>query len=75
MIIVYTKPGCPYSRGLFRKLRHDGVEFIEQDAQNNPAVREIMMRLNGGLLDTPTILDTEAKTVTVGFHGHCTLDV
>lgn len=70
MKLIYGKPGCPYTRALLRKLRHDGDEFQELDAQNDPRTRAIMLSLNGGLPHTPTMLDVEARTVTVGFHGH-----
>jgi glutaredoxin len=64
---VFSKPGCPYTRGLKRKLARDGMQFVEHDVQGDKAALERMLLLNGGQRKVPTIV--MGGEVTVGFHG------
>jgi len=67
VVEIFSKPGCPYTRALKRKLNHDGLSFVEHDVQADPAALQRMLVLNGGQRKVPTIV-LEGK-VTVGFHG------
>lgn len=64
---IFSKPGCPYARGLKRKLEHDGTSYVEHDVQRDPAALRRMLEMNGGRRNVPTIVMREQ--VTVGFHG------
>lgn len=65
---IFSKPGCPYTRGLKRKLEHDQVTYVEYDVQSDPAMLQLMLKLNGGQRNVPTV--RQGDQVTVGFHGH-----
>lgn len=64
---VFSKPGCPYTRALRRKLQHDGTPYVEHDVESDPATLHRMLELNGGRRNVPTIVMGEQ--VIVGFHG------
>ena len=72
MITVYTKPECPYSRALLRKLKHDKKDFHVINVLANQAAYEEMLKLNGGISATPTWI--ESGNVFVGFHGACPIE-
>jgi len=64
---IFTKPGCPYSRALKRKLLRESTAFVEHNVQTDPTALRRMLNLNGGRRHVPTIvMGTE---VSVGFHG------
>jgi glutaredoxin len=65
---IFSKPTCPYTRGLRRKLEHDRVTYVEYDVQSDPAKLRLMLELNGGQRNVPTV--RQGDQVTVGFHGH-----
>jgi glutaredoxin len=65
---IFSKPTCPYTRGLKRKLEHDRVSYVEYDVQSDPAKLKLMLELNGGQRNVPTV--RQGDQVTVGFHGH-----
>jgi glutaredoxin len=64
---IFSKPSCPYTRGLRRKLEHDRVTYVEYDVQSDPAMLQLMLKLNGGQRNVPTV--RQGDQVTVGFHG------
>lgn len=64
---IFSKPSCPYTRGLKRKLEHDQVSYVEYDVQSDPAMLRLMLKLNGGQRKVPTV--RQGDQVTVGFHG------
>ena len=66
---LYVKQTCPYSRGLVRKLEHDGVSYITYDVEKDPAHLREMLMLNSGRRAVPTIVWPDGS-VEVGFHGH-----
>ena len=68
VVEIFSKPTCPYTRGLKRKLEHDGAAYVEYDVQSDPAKLRLMLELNGGQRHVPTI--RQGGQVTVGFHGH-----
>jgi glutaredoxin 3 len=65
---IYSKPTCPYTRSLKRKLEHDRVIYVEYDVQSDPAKLKLMLELNGGQRNVPTV--RQGDQITVGFHGH-----
>lgn len=72
MVIIYTKPGCPYTRGLTRKLRHERIPYQEIDVIADHEMYKEMLALNGGHSATPTWVYN--GKVYVGFHGSCPID-
>ncbi len=67
-VTVYMKESCPYSRGLIRKLEHDGVDYVRHDVDRDAARLAEMLALNGGRRAVPTVVWPD-KGVEVGFHG------
>ncbi len=65
---IYTKEGCPYTRGLKRKLEHDGLSYVTYDVLEDPTQMQEMLALNGQRREVPTIV-WPGKGVKVGFHG------
>ena len=65
---VYSKPTCPYTRALRRKLEHDKTPFVEYDVEADRDRMRVMLELNGGVRNVPTV--RQGQSVTVGFHGH-----
>ncbi|KPL21464.1 MAG: hypothetical protein AMJ93_09515 [Anaerolineae bacterium SM23_84] len=42
---IFTKPGCPYSRALKRKLLRESTAFVEHNGQTDPtALRRMLNR-------------------------------
>lgn len=66
--VVYGKEGCPYTRALLRKLRHDGVEHVVHDVQQDRVRLQEMLALNGQRREVPTVAWSDGR-VEVGFHG------
>ena len=66
-VTVYMKESCPYSRGLIRKLEHDGVDYVRYDVGDDPVRLEEMLSLNGGRRAVPTVVWPD-RGVEVGFH-------
>jgi glutaredoxin len=64
---IYSKPGCPYTRALKRKLQHEGTPFVEHNVEDDPVKLRRMLELNGGQRLVPTIF--VGGEVSVGFHG------
>jgi glutaredoxin len=65
---VYVKEACPYSRGLLRKLEHDGASFVAHDVVKDPPRLREMLAHNGGRREVPTIVWPDGG-VEVGFRG------
>jgi glutaredoxin len=66
---LYIKAACPYSRGLVRKLEHDGVPYAAYDVEKDPTRLQEMLTHNGRRRAVPTIIWPDGN-VEVGFHGH-----
>jgi glutaredoxin len=64
---IFVKEGCPYCRGLKRKLEHDGTAYTEHDVERDRAALQRMLALNGGRRNVPTVV--AGQQVIVGFHG------
>ena len=65
---VYSKPGCPYTRALRRKLEHEQTPYVEYDVEVDRERLRIMLELNDGQRYVPTV--RQGQSITVGFHGH-----
>jgi mycoredoxin len=64
---IFVKEGCPFCRGLKRKLQHDGTAHLEHDVEKDHEALQRMLALNGGRRNVPTVL-AEGQVI-VGFHG------
>jgi len=64
---IFSKPTCPYTRALRRKLEHDRVVYVEYDVEAAPVQLRRMLELNGGRRSVPTV--RTGDDVVVGFHG------
>ncbi len=67
-VVIFTKPGCPYSAAAKKDLQQRGIAFTEYDVLADREARERMLALNGGKRAVPTIV--ERGQVRVGFHGY-----
>jgi glutaredoxin len=67
VVEIFSKPTCPYTASLKRKLEHDHITYVEYDVQSDPAKLQLMLKLNGGQRNVPTV--RQGDQVTVGFHG------
>lgn len=65
-VVIYTKPGCPFSKAAKQDLRKRGVEYEEIDISENPQAEEQVLKL-AGKKAVPVIV--EGEKVTVGFNG------
>ena len=65
---IYTNEGCPYTRGLIRRLKHDGLFYITYDVLKDPIRMQEMLALNGQRRAVPTIVWPD-RGIEVGFHG------
>jgi len=64
---VFEKAGCPYSRGLKRKLAREKTPYVDHDVERDPAAFRRMLELSGSQRLVPTIVT--GGDVLVGFHG------
>jgi glutaredoxin 3 len=67
-VTVYTKRGCPYCEKALRDLAGRGISFVEIGIDDDPAARDIVMKLSDGKGIVPIVVD-ERGEVTVGFGG------
>ena len=67
VLIVYTRPDCPYSDALMHDLNKDEVEYRQVDLEEHPELIEELERLTGGDRITPVMV--EGDLVIVGYHG------
>ena len=65
---IYTKEGCPFTRGLQRRLEQDGLPYVTCDVLRDPAQMQEMLSLNGGRRAVPTSVWPDGD-VQVGFQG------
>ncbi len=67
-VTLYTATGCPFSAAAREDLEWRGVEFVEYDVGQDPAARERMLALTGGVRTVPVIVE-EGKPVLIGWMG------
>ena len=54
-VVIYTTDYCPYCRRAERFLAERGVRFSSVDVTRDPATREKLVELTGGLTTVPQI--------------------
>ncbi|MDG4832843.1 glutaredoxin domain-containing protein [Solwaraspora sp. WMMD1047] len=54
-VTVYTRPGCPYSFLLRRRLRRRGVPFVEVDIWQDPQAAAAVRAVADGNETVPTV--------------------
>jgi glutaredoxin len=68
-IIVYTKTGCPWCKGVLDLLNEKAVRFEERDVRKNPAFMEEMVKKSGQTkaptldIDGEILADTDRDAV------------
>ena len=56
-LILYTRPGCPFSAKVLLELAVMGLEVEEKSIKDRPMQDELLEK--GGKLQTPYLIDTE----------------
>lgn len=75
-LIVYTKTGCPWCRGVTDFLKEKGVAFEERGVRENPALLAELKQKSGQDktptldLDGEILADTDAAAVEVFLKKH-----
>jgi len=54
-VVIYTRPGCPYSFLLRRNLRRRGVSFTEVDIWQDPEAAAAVRAVADGNETVPTV--------------------
>lgn len=54
-VVVYTRPGCPFSMKLRTKLRLAGIPFESVDIWADDEARALVRQVNGGNETVPTV--------------------
>jgi glutaredoxin 3 len=54
-IVVYTKPGCPWCKGVIGFLNEKGIAYEEKEVKSNKAFFNEMVQLSGQN-KTPTLV-------------------
>jgi glutaredoxin len=67
MVVIFGKPGCPYTQAARDKYRDAGTPYEYVDVRKDPAALARMLQFSGGRRCVPVIVDE--GTVTVGFGG------
>ena len=65
---LYNTSGCPFSAAAREDLEWRGIEFVEYDVERDPAARERLLALTGGVRTVPVIVEA-GKPVQVGWMG------
>jgi glutaredoxin 3 len=72
-VTLYTAAGCPFSAAAREDLEWRGIEFVEYDVEQDPAARQRLLALTGGVRTVPVIVE-EGKPVQIGWMGRgCTI--
>ena len=67
MVIIFGKPGCPYTQAARDEYGKGGASYEYVDVKNDAAALQRMLTYSGGRRCVPVIVDGD--TVTVGFGG------
>jgi glutaredoxin 3 len=67
MVVIFGKPGCPYTQNAVDRYRELGVDYEYFDVKKDRVALERMLRFSGGRRCVPVIVDD--GDVTVGFGG------
>ena len=68
MLIIYTKPGCPYCAKAREHYTAAGAAFEDRNAQDNPLFRREMLALTGGDRTVPVIVEG-GRLKQIGWEG------
>jgi len=67
MVVIFGKPGCPYTQAARDEFRKAGTPYEYVDVKNDPAGLQRMLEYSEGRRCVPVIVDD--GRVTVGFGG------
>ena len=67
MVVIFGKPGCPYTQAARDEYRDRGTPYEYVDVKKNPAALEQMLKYSRGRRCVPVIVEDEQ--VTVGWGG------
>jgi glutaredoxin 3 len=67
MVVIFGKPGCPYTQAARDKYRDSGTPYEYVDVKKDPAALTRMLEFSKGRRCVPVIVDE--GQVTVGFGG------
>ena len=67
MVVIFGKPGCPYTQAARDDYEGKGTPYEYVDVKKDPAALGRLLQYTGGRRCVPVIVD-EGK-VTVGFGG------
>jgi len=67
MVIIFGKPGCPYTQAVRDLYSDTGTPYEYVDVNEDPAALERMLQYSRGRRCVPVIVDGDE--VTVGFGG------
>jgi len=68
MLVIYTKPGCPYCAKAREHYTSAGIPFDERNAQDNPQFRKEMLSITDGDRTVPVIVE-EGRLKQIGWEG------
>ena len=68
MLIIYTKPGCPYCAKAREHYTAAGVDFEDRNAQDNAGFRKEMLAITGGDRTVPVIVE-DGRLKQIGWEG------
>jgi glutaredoxin 3 len=66
-VVIYTKPGCPYSAAAKNDLISRGVDYEEVDVTTSQDAMDTLSRLTGGEMLVPVLV--EGGEVRIGYGG------
>jgi glutaredoxin 3 len=67
-VTLYTTASCPFSAAAREDLEWRGIEFVEYDVERDPAARERLLALTGGVRTVPVIVE-EGEPPQIGWMG------
>ena len=68
MLVIYTKPGCPFCAKAREHYTSADIPFEERNAQDNPRFRKEMLAITGGDRTVPVIVD-QGQLKQIGWEG------
>ena len=68
VVIIYTKPGCPYCEKAREHYTARGIPFEDRNAQDNLEYRREMFSYSKGDPTVPTIVE-DGKLKSIGWEG------
>jgi glutaredoxin len=70
---LYGTRWCPYTAELREALEWRGATFVEYDVEADPAARERLLQLTGGVRTVPVLVE-DGRVVEIGWQGRgCTI--